>query len=80
LIYSSPGNLTFLGLEKGQNINRASILKVNLENYTVNLTELPEGYTMPDINNIYLNREQKMLYLLAQPIAGKGLYLFHYPL
>lgn len=80
LVYNSPERLVFMALEKGLNANRISLVEVNLSTYAVRLTELPSGYTMSDINNIYLNREQKMLYFLAQPTAGKGLYLFHYPL
>lgn len=80
LIYAAPDRLIFMVQEAIPGLNRASFMEINLNTYAVRMVKLPDGYTMPGTDSIYLNREQKMFYLFAQPTAGKGLYLFHYPL
>lgn len=80
LAHADSDRLVFTAPEQSGGLNRISLLEVNLHTYAVSLSKLPDGYTLWNPNNVYLSREQKLLYLLAQPTAGKGLYVFYYRL
>lgn len=80
LTYADLDRLVFMASEQGGGFNRILLLEVNLNTYEVSVSKLPDGYTMWNLNNVYLSREQKLLYLLAQPATGKGLYVFYHRL
>ncbi|MEZ4987236.1 MAG: hypothetical protein R2795_19705 [Saprospiraceae bacterium] len=76
-----PGGdfLSFIGFSKDEaGKDLVSFLKIDTVSLQASMYQLPADQRMVNDASFYLNQSDKQVYILAQPVAGSGLYFYSY--